>query len=183
MPQSRPLTALVCDHDHLVLRATSALLEELGFEILGDAHNAVEAIREAEFLKPSLVVMTHEQVGISGLEALPDLRRIDPAPEVVLIAIDGHRIHDATREAGGFEVVDQGDGPMLRRVLEEARELLVTGERRATGSDRRTGADRRVHQDWSKVISERRSGEDRRKGSRRGEGSESAGTESAGTER
>lgn len=174
MPESRPLTAVVCDHDQLVLRATSAVLEELGFEILGDARNAVEAIREAEYLKPSLVVMTHEQVGLSGLEALPDLRRLDPPPEVVLIALESQRIAEATREQGGFDVVEQGDGPMLQRVLEEARELLITGERRAGGSDRRTGADRRVAQDWSKVISERRSGEDRRKGDRREDGAEAA---------
>lgn len=163
---SRALTTVVCDSDRWQAQALAQLLEEHGFEVLGTAENAVEAINLTAGSNANAVVITHEHLGLSGLEATPDLRALPQAPEVVLLSIEGEGT-DAARAAGAFAVVARGDLEHLELVIDDLAHLLRTGERRGERGDRRTGADRRVTQDWSKVFTERRSGDDRRKGDRR----------------
>jgi AmiR/NasT family two-component response regulator len=165
MPGDRPLKAIICDHDPWSARASRALLEDAGFEVIGEAPNAVEAIRITELLRPTFVLIALEQAGLSGLEALPDLLRGDEPPEVVLVANDDSA-REAAKKAGAFELVVKGESEMIERLFEEVRELLETGERRKS-RDRRSGQERRQAQDWSKVTHERRSGVDRRGGLRR----------------
>lgn len=165
MPDARPLKAMICDPDAWSRRATIELVEEAGFEVIGESENAVEALHQNDYLHPTLIVMTHEHTGLSGLEAIPDLHRAEEPPEVILISLDD-TARDRAKEAGAFELAVKGDNEMLERMLKEVRELLETGERRKS-SDRRTGDDRRKAQDWSKVISERRTGDDRRGNLRR----------------
>jgi len=165
MSGDKPLKALICDHDPWSARASRALLEEAGFEVVGEAPNAVEAIRLTPILQPTFVLIALEQSGLSGLEALPDLLAGDDPPEVVLVANDDSA-REVAKRAGAFELVVKGEAEMLERLLEEIRELLETGERRKS-RDRRSGDERRKEQDWSKVTHERRSGFDRRGGLRR----------------
>jgi DNA-binding NarL/FixJ family response regulator len=164
MPE-RPLKVIICDIDPWSGRATRALVEAAGFQVLGDAPNAVEAIRLTQLLHPTFVLITLEQSGLSGLEALPDLLAGDDPPEVVLLASDDSARATAKKN-GAFELAVKGETEMLERLLEEVRELLETGERRKS-RDRRSGDERRQVQDWSKVTHERRSGTDRRGGLRR----------------
>ncbi|MCU0269471.1 MAG: response regulator [Acidimicrobiales bacterium] len=161
----RPLTLLLCEPDPWSERATRQTIEDAGFALVGTARNAAEAIQICEYLTPSAVVLANEQFGMSGLEALPELRRGDGPPEVVLISIDETPVRVAM-EQGAFGVTRRGDLEHLAGLLADLRTLLETGERRQT-PDRRSGLDRREAQDWSKVLRERRSGEERRQGPRR----------------
>ena len=162
---ARPLKAIICDLDPWLGHATRTLVEAAGFEVVGEAPNAVEAIRITKLLQPTFVIITLEQSGLSGLEAIPDLRAGDDPPEVVLLANDDSA-REAAKKRGAFELAVRGENEMLERLLEEVRELLETGERRKS-RDRRSGEERRQVQDWSKVTIERRSGTDRRGGLRR----------------
>ena len=162
---SRDLTAVVCDSDPWQGRATAQLLVEHGYEVLGTAENAVEAIRLTETTRANVVAITHEHLGLSGLEAIPDLRALPHEPEVVLMSIDGTGA-EAARAAGAFAVVARGEIEGFEATIDDVAHLLRTGERRGRG-DRRSGEDRREAQDWSKVFTERRRGDDRRQGDRR----------------
>jgi len=165
MPGTRPLKAIICDSDAWALRALEPIVTGAGFDIVGEAAHAVDAIRLTGYLRPTLILISHEQHGMSGLEAIPELRQGDDAPEVILLALDPTG-RDAAKEAGAFELAVKGEAAMLERVLKEARDLLETGERRKS-TDRRTEPNRRAKQDWSKVTYERRTGDDRRTGLRR----------------
>ena len=165
MPDARPLKAIVCDVDAWNLRVLTTAVTDAGFEVLGEATTAIDAIRLAELLHPTLVLVAQEHVGLSALEVLPDLRAIPDAPEVIVVSIDGDA-RPTAKSAGAFDLAVKGDTDMLRRQLVEVRELLETGERR-NSSDRRSGNERRERQDWSKVTTERRSGTDRRGAYRR----------------
>ena len=158
------LHAIICDPDTWALRALETLLEHAGFKVVGEARNAIEAIRENEYLRPALIVIANELGGLSGLEAIRDLRSGDEPPEVILISTDATG-REAAKGAGAFELAVKGDVEMLERLLDEVHELIVTGERR-TKRDRRNGQ-RRQAQDWSKVTHERRTGPDRRGNLRR----------------
>jgi len=164
MPDPRPLTAVVCDVDSWNCHVMAQLVTAAGFDVLAEVAQAIEAIRMAEAMRPSLVVILHEQSGVTGIEAVPDFLAVDPPAEVLLVAGDTSlRAH--AKAIGAFDVTVRGDVEMTTRLLGEVRELLETGERRVAG-DRRAGEDRREHQDWSKVTHERREAE-RRAGSRR----------------
>lgn len=169
MPEARPLTVIVCDPDPFTRSATSSLARSAGFEVLAEITYSVDAARQAALTSPSLVMILHEQSGLTGLDAIEELRAtdLDLPPEIVLLTSD-LSISARAAELGAFAVAQRTDPEMIERVLAEVRDLLETGERRSS-SDRRTGSDRRVAQDWSKVTQERRSGTDRRTGLRREE--------------
>ena len=164
MQDQSDLRAIICEPDGWHLRALESLVTKAGFVVAAETKNAIETLRETEFIRPQLVVVANELEGLSGLEIIADLRAIDTPPEVILISThDGARV--AAKDAGAYELAVKGEADMLGRVLDEIYTLVVTGERRAS-RDRRVG-ERRKHQDWSKVTHERRSGTDRRGGLRR----------------
>jgi len=165
MPGTRPLNAIICDSDAWTLRALEPIVKAAGFDIVGEAAHAVDAIRLAGYLHPTLILISHEQSGISGLEAIPELRQGDDPPEVIVLSLDPSG-RAAAKDAGAFDLAVKGEAAMLERILGEARELLETGERRKS-SDRRREPNRRERQDWSKVTYERRTGTERRTGLRR----------------
>ncbi len=160
MPGTRPLKAIICDSDAWELRALEPIVRDAGFDIVGEASHAIDAIRLTGYLRPTLVLISHEQSGLSGLEAISELRQGDDPPEVILLALDPTG-REPAKDAGAFELAVKGEAAMLARMLAEVRVLLETGERRKT-NDRRSEPNRREAQDWSKVTHERRSGTDRR---------------------
>ncbi len=162
---TRPLTAIVCDGDIMARTALTQAAREAGFEVLDSFENGPQVLQAMDFIQPSLLLLSHELVGIFGLDVIEELSRREPHPEAVLITSD-ERVRDQARDLPVVGVPGRGDLEALRRTLADARHLFETGERR-THHDRRSGEDRRKVQDWKQVISERRSGEDRRKNKRR----------------
>jgi DNA-binding NarL/FixJ family response regulator len=156
---------VLCDPDELGTAALRDAAVRAGFEVVGEASNAIEVLQLAEHLLPRAVVIENELVGLSGLEVAADLRQLASAPQIVLVTTHAELIDDA-HEAGIFLAVSRGDGPALDEAMAKLHDFLLSGERR-TGVDRRSGTDRRRHQDWSQVFTERRGGGDRRIGPRR----------------
>ena len=162
--KNRPLTAIVVDYDPLWLPAAVERVRAAGFDVLGDATSVVDGLRWSNYLKPSLVVVTNEHSGLTALQAIDDFKRQEHEPEVLVLStseIDRAFFirHGALLLAGRFD----NDG--FDRALAEAKDYLITGERRKR-FDRRQLADRRVVQDWKMVTKERRQKE-RRQGDRR----------------
>ena len=104
MPDARALKAVVCDYDSWNLRVLTASVVDAGYEVLGETTNAVETIRLAELLHPTLVVITQEQNGMSAIDALPALRAMEscfPGRDVVgvpgrVLAFGGGGVHNIT---------------------------------------------------------------------------------------
>lgn len=162
--RTRPLTAIVCDSDPLRRVALADRATSAGFEIQHLVDNGPHALDMVPFSQPSLLLMVQELIGMSGLEVVPIARRMDGAPDVILIASD-ESIAEQARDEGAIAVVRHGDDDRLDVVLADLAEQFRTGERR--GIDRRERPDRRVKQEWNKVTMERRSGVDRRAGDTR----------------
>jgi DNA-binding NarL/FixJ family response regulator len=156
---------VVCDPDELGTAALRDAAVRAGFEVVGEASNAIELLRMAEHLLPRAVIVENELAGLSGLEVAADLRHLASSPAIVLVTTHAELIDDA-HEAGIFLAVPRGDGRALDDAMVKLHDFLLSGERR-TGADRRSGTDRRRHQDWSQVFTQRRSGGDRRNGPRR----------------
>jgi len=164
--QDEALTVMVCDADLLAVAALRSACVDAGFVVAHESTNPVEAYNQTAFVRPHLLLAGSDFWGMSGVDLAELVRREakDP-PEVVLVLSDVSQ-RDAALAAGAFAIAPRGDLGALERVLTEVRTFLLTHERR-TASERREGPDRRVHQDWSKVTWEHRSGADRRDDDRR----------------
>jgi DNA-binding NarL/FixJ family response regulator len=76
---------LIVDDHPLTRDALAALLEQQGFDVIGEAASGEEAITEAQSLQPDLVLLDLTMPGMDGLTALPRIREEAPAAEVVVL--------------------------------------------------------------------------------------------------
>ena len=137
-----PETILIVDDHPLTRSALTALLEQNGFSVVGDAADGEAAIQQARDLRPDLVLLDLSMPGMNGLEALPRLREAAPAAEVVVLTASGteenllgairggaagyllkseppERIVEFLRGVGHGEAALSGE--VARRLLEEVR--------------------------------------------------------------
>jgi two-component system, NarL family, nitrate/nitrite response regulator NarL len=76
--------------DHPITRdALSALLQRNGFTVVGEAARGEDAIELTRRLRPQIVLLDVSMPGLGGLEALPRLRDVAPASEVVVLTASG----------------------------------------------------------------------------------------------
>ena len=76
---------LIVDDHPLTRDALAALLEQQGFEVVGEAADGREALTAARTLQPDLVLLDLTMPGMDGLTALPGIREEAPACEVVVL--------------------------------------------------------------------------------------------------
>lgn len=85
---SSPIRILVVDDHPLFRRGITALLaREPLFEVIADAADAVEAQRWARELQPDLILLDNHLPGVTGVDALPDLREAAPAARVLMLTV------------------------------------------------------------------------------------------------
>jgi two-component system response regulator EvgA len=71
--------------DHASFRQCArSLLEAEGFEVVGEAENGVTALRLAGQVHPDIVLLDVHLPDFDGFEVAKRLRKLDPAPDVVL---------------------------------------------------------------------------------------------------
>ncbi len=123
-----PTRILVVD-DHQVVRAgLVALLEsEADIDVIGQASDGAAAIEQYRELRPDVTLMDLRLPVLSGVEAIREIRRGDPAARIlVLTTYDGdediHRALDAG--ARGYLLKD-----MSRKELLEAIQKICSGMR------------------------------------------------------
>jgi len=95
-----PLTVLVVDDDYRVASLHVALVERVeGFEVVGEAHSAAEALELAARLHPDLVLMDIYLPDVDGLRTLQEMlqRPSPPAAIVVSAANDVDNVRAALR--------------------------------------------------------------------------------------
>jgi len=80
---------LIVDDHPLTQEALASLLTQHGFEIVAQASSGDEAIKQAAKQQPDLVLLDLSMPGMSGLEALPEIRRVAPGAEVVVLTASG----------------------------------------------------------------------------------------------
>ncbi|MDQ2985086.1 MAG: response regulator transcription factor [Actinomycetota bacterium] len=83
------LRILIVDDHPLTRNALSALLEQHGQSVVGEAADGASAIEAARDLRPDIVLLDLSMPGMSGLEALPQLREASPDSEVVILTASG----------------------------------------------------------------------------------------------
>jgi len=76
---------LIVDDHPLTRAALTGLLEQSGFDVVGEAGDGRSAIEAAAKLGPDLILLDLSMPDMTGLDALPRLREAAPACEVVVL--------------------------------------------------------------------------------------------------
>lgn len=83
-----PIRLLVVDDHTLFRRGLIALLrEDARFQVVGEAADAGEAQRRASELQPDLILLDNHLPGVSGIDALKDLRGAAPQARVLMLTV------------------------------------------------------------------------------------------------
>ena len=114
--------------DHALLRhGIRAILEASGlreqFEVVGEASNGREAIQQAHFYAPDVVLLDSEMPGFSALEALRQIRRLPfaSAPRVILLGTRSteEQLFDFLAAGAAGLLLKEGTGVELACALRE----------------------------------------------------------------
>jgi response regulator NasT len=106
--------------DHSGLRwALRGLLEETGFEVVGESGDGADAVALARLLQPDIVVIDVRMPVLNGLDAAKLIKDRRPATQVVVLsAFESPELERQAREAGAFAYLDKGTmADRVRRVL------------------------------------------------------------------
>jgi two-component system, LytTR family, response regulator AlgR len=98
------LRALVVDDEPPARARLGALLRELDqVEVVGEARDAAEALRQLVLLAPELLYLDVNMPGMSGLELARHLARLDDPPAIIFTtAHDEHAMEAFEAEAVGY---------------------------------------------------------------------------------
>jgi DNA-binding NarL/FixJ family response regulator len=81
-----PITVLIVDDYAGFRKVARAVLEDDGFEVIGEAHDAPSALSAIRRLRPELVLLDVRIPGGDGLELAERLAEQDDPPAVVLVS-------------------------------------------------------------------------------------------------
>ena len=118
------IRVLIVD-DHAVVRAGLRLLleREDDIECAGEAGNANDAVREARYLKPDVIVLDVTMPDQSGIDALPALQAAAPDAKVLVLSMhdDPSYVHEAfAAGALGYVLKEAADAEVVTAVREIA---------------------------------------------------------------
>jgi two-component system chemotaxis response regulator CheY len=111
--------------DALFMRVTlKKILTEGGFEVVGEAQNGAEAVALYSQLKPDIVTMDITMPEMDGLQALKEIKKIDPSAKVVMCSAMGQKnmVVEAV-QSGAKDFIVKPFQP--DRVLESMRKLAA----------------------------------------------------------
>ncbi len=116
---------LVADDASFMREMIREIIEPEGFEVVGQASDGVEAVEAFERLRPDLVTMDIVMPRRSGIDAVQEIRAIDPTARVVMCSALGQEtlVMEALA-AGAADFVVKPFRPdsvlsTLRKVLEK----------------------------------------------------------------
>ena len=106
---------LICDDNDAVRALVGVIVDRaLGLTVVGEAADGNEAIVEATRLQPDIIILDLAMPKLSGLEAIPVLRRI--APNAQIIVFSGFASASVGAQAlalGAVSYLEKGANPDL----------------------------------------------------------------------
>jgi DNA-binding NarL/FixJ family response regulator len=82
------IRVLIADDHPVVRRGLGALLSTVGgFEVVGEAEDGAAAVREAQLLRPDVVLMDVRMPGVDGVEATRRIRAAVPQTAVLVLTM------------------------------------------------------------------------------------------------
>lgn len=123
---------IVDDLERVRQELRTALQLTEGLEVVGEAANGLEAVRQAEVLSPDIVLMDLEMPGLNGFEATRQIKERHLAKGVVVLTIHGH--HSARERAarmGADAFIEKGTP--IQTLIETIRQVWSEGRLAGNG--------------------------------------------------
>lgn len=116
-----PRTRVMLVDDHAVLRAGLRLLlnAQPNLEVVGDASDAITAIRLVEQLRPDLMLLDLTLPGQGGINAIPAIRRASPATRILVLTMhddEGYLKQALRAGASGYMLKHAADSELLTAI-------------------------------------------------------------------
>ncbi|GAB4445487.1 MAG: hypothetical protein Kow0031_28060 [Anaerolineae bacterium] len=99
-PQKENIRVLVVEDDYLVSEMIKGSLDDVGYEVVGEAIDGNEAVELAQKLRPDVILMDIEMPDKNGIEASQEIFECCPTPIVVLTAYETPDLVTKATEAG-----------------------------------------------------------------------------------
>ena len=84
------MRVLIVDDALFIRRTLKMILEQNGYEVVGEAENGLDGILKYKLLQPDLITMDITMPQMDGLTALKAIKKIDPSAKVVMITALGN---------------------------------------------------------------------------------------------
>ncbi|MGH3104404.1 MAG: response regulator [Gaiellaceae bacterium] len=130
-PSSAALRVLIADDSRMFAEALmTSLARDERLEIVGLAHDGVEAVSLAQELSPDVVLMDLEMPLKDGFDATREIRQLSPSTLVIVLTRsdspeDAHRAREAG--AAGFVTKDHTTHELVDSMFEIASLALAFG--------------------------------------------------------
>ena len=102
MPDTSPRRVLLAEDEALIRLDLKEMLQEEGFEVVGEAGDGETAVRLAHELKPDLVILDVKMPVLDGISAAEQVVQARIAPVVILTAFSQRDLIERAREAGAM---------------------------------------------------------------------------------
>jgi len=127
------IRVVVIDDHTLFRRGLIALIgQEPGFEVVGEAADAVEGIKVATATRPDVVLLDLHMPGLTGQQALPALREAVPKAAIAMLTVseDGEDLVACLKAGANGYLLKNIDGEFLVDAIRR----LARGESVLSGS-------------------------------------------------
>ena len=116
-------TVLVCDDAIFMRTMVGDILQQAGFEVVGEAESGLQAIEKYRALKPDLVTMDIVMPDMGGIDAVREIVKEDPSARILMCSAMGQQalVIEAI-QAGAKDFVVKPFQPS--RVLEAVQRVL-----------------------------------------------------------
>lgn len=114
---------LIAEDEALIRLDLKEMLEEEGYQVVGEADNGEEAITLAETLRPDLVVLDVKMPKVDGITAAQHIAGERLAPVIMLTAFSQRELVERAREAGAMAYLVK---PFQKKDLLPAIEVAVS---------------------------------------------------------
>ena len=118
-----PITVFVVDDHTLFRRGLMALIgQDAGLQVIGDASDASEALRQVPQLQPQVILLDNHLPGVLGVDAIAGLRQASPTSRVVMLTVseDGQDLATALRIGAQGYLLKTMDGELLFEAIRRA---------------------------------------------------------------
>ncbi|MBI3965909.1 MAG: response regulator [Chloroflexi bacterium] len=96
------LRLLIADDESIRLLNLKMQLESLGFEVIGEANDGLEAVDLAKRVRPDLIIMDIRMPNMDGIEAAKEITALQPVPIILITAFNERELAERASEAGIF---------------------------------------------------------------------------------
>jgi two-component system, chemotaxis family, chemotaxis protein CheY len=84
-------TVLICDDAIFMRTMVGDILQQAGFEIVGEAETGLQAVEKYKQLRPDLVTMDIVMPDMGGIDAVREITRFDPQAKILMCSAMGQQ--------------------------------------------------------------------------------------------